>query len=117
MKKAQVALEYLLLIGGAVLVSVLVIALLIVPIESGHNPNTEMWKTKTECTNWLETGNLKGSGVYCEDIGEGWEVERKEDGYTCRKCVEKQDIQCLFEQIGPGRFPDGYRPLCELAEK
>ena len=101
MKKAQGALEYLLLIGGAVLVAAIVIAL-IAPIAG--NEEHEEWKTIEVCTEEIKTGNLYGT-MTCEEVGYGWQEETpSENELYCTKCVAKQSLKCLHK--------DGI-PLCE----
>ena len=70
-KNGQGALEYLILIGGAIVVAAVVIAVVV-----GINPENEQWVEEWECSNWQDTENL----INCH------EETRTEERITQKKC-------------------------------
>lgn len=108
--KGQGALEYLLLIGGAVLVAAIVLALISGFDESENSELSqeqreqrlrEDWESIEICSQRLVTGNLYGV-MTCEDVGYGWEaVKPSETELYCVKCVAKQNIECLYTDDTP----------------
>ena len=93
--KGQGASEYLLLIGGAVLVAAIVIAL--VSGMKTETAETEEWVSVDVCAEYMKTGNLAEINRPCEELGPGWKKEQLPDGYLCKKCILTEPKMCLAQ--------------------